>query len=858
MLHNEIDNTRYDDREISAEMQDSFLDYAMSVIVSRALPDVRDGLKPVHRRILYTMYERGLDSTHEYKKSADTVGAVLGSYHPHGDSSVYGAMVRLAQDFSLRYPLIDGQGNFGSVDGDPPAAYRYTEARMKKISDEMLRGIEKETVDFVPNYNEDTTEPSVLPSRIPNILINGSTGIAVGMATNIPPHNLSEVCDGIVYLIDNPDCTYRDLMEKIPGPDFPTGGIIMGRSGIRSAYATGRGKITLRSKYTIEEKPNGRQQIIVNEIPYMVNKAELIKRIADLVKDKRVDGIADLNDESDREGMRIVIELKKDANAQIVLNHLFSLSQLQDTVGVIMLALDDGVPKIMDLKTMLKKYVSFQEEVLTREAKFDLKKALEREHLLEGMKIACDNIDEVIHIIRNSYDNAKEKLMERFGLSEVQANAILNMQLRRLQGLEREKIEAELARLAEKIDYLQKFLADETMVLSKIKEDITEIKEKYGDERKTEIQTVSGEVDIEDLIPNDENVFTFTNAGYIKRQSKENYQVQRRGGRGISASNNKEDDYIKELFLCRTHNYIMLASNMGRVYRMKGYEVPEGSRQRRGSNIVNFLPLLSGEVITSVIPTEAKAEGSYLVMVTKKGIIKRTPLNRYVNVKKSGLIAINLDEGDDLAWTMVTHGNDYIIVATKNGQAIRFSENDVRVVGRTARGVKAIELNGDDEVVGMGIAKSGTKILTVTEDGKGRITPADEYRIQFRGGMGVKNFDVDKYGKVCGVGVVNDDDDIIIISMNGIIIRMKANEINQQSRYAGGVKVMRLDENDRAVTFAVTMSDDEVENARPTSEELPDDEKEAEGNSVKEEDLIRDYDAEEEELVQQSADEDIE
>ena len=461
------------------------------------------------------------------------------------------------------------------------------------------------------------------------------------MATNIPPHNLSEVCDGIVYLIDNPDCTYRDLMEKIPGPDFPTGGIIMGRSGIRSAYATGRGKITLRSKYTIEEKPNGRQQIIVNEIPYMVNKAELIKRIADLVKDKRVDGIADLNDESDREGMRIVIELKKDANAQIVLNHLFSLSQLQDTVGVIMLALDDGVPKIMDLKTMLKKYVSFQEEVLTREAKFDLKKALEREHLLEGMKIACDNIDEVIHIIRNSYDNAKEKLMERFGLSEVQANAILNMQLRRLQGLEREKIEAELARLAEKIDYLQKFLADETMVLSKIKEDITEIKEKYGDDRKTEIQTVSGEVDIEDLIPNDENVFTFTNAGYIKRQSKENYQVQRRGGRGISASNNKEDDYIKELFLCRTHNYIMLASNMGRVYRMKGYEVPEGSRQRRGSNIVNFLPLLPGEVITSVIPTEAKAEGSYLVMVTKKGIIKRTPLNRYANVKKSGLIAIN-------------------------------------------------------------------------------------------------------------------------------------------------------------------------------------------------------------------------
>ena len=581
MLHNEIDNTRYDDREISAEMQDSFLDYAMSVIVSRALPDVRDGLKPVHRRILYTMYERGLDSTHEYKKSADTVGAVLGSYHPHGDSSVYGAMVRLAQDFSLRYPLIDGQGNFGSVDGDPPAAYRYTEARMKKISDEMLRGIEKETVDFVPNYNEDTTEPSVLPSRIPNILINGSTGIAVGMATNIPPHNLSEVCDGIVYLIDNPDCTYRDLMEKIPGPDFPTGGIIMGRSGIRSAYATGRGKITLRSKYTIEEKPNGRQQIIVNEIPYMVNKAELIKRIADLVKDKRVDGIADLNDESDREGMRIVIELKKDANAQIVLNHLFSLSQLQDTVGVIMLALDDGVPKIMDLKTMLKKYVSFQEEVLTREAKFDLKKALEREHLLEGMKIACDNIDEVIHIIRNSYDNAKEKLMERFGLSEVQANAILNMQLRRLQGLEREKIEAELARLAEKIDYLQKFLADETMVLSKVKEDIIEIKEKYGDERKTEIQTVSGEVDIEDLIPNDENVFTFTNAGYIKRQSKENYQVQRRGGRGISASNNKEDDYIKELFLCRTHNYIMLASNMGRVYRMKGYEVPEGSRTAR-------------------------------------------------------------------------------------------------------------------------------------------------------------------------------------------------------------------------------------------------------------------------------------
>ena len=814
-----VDNTRYINKDIEKEMKGSFLNYSMSVIVSRALPDVRDGLKPVHRRILYAMYENNLDASHGYQKSAQTVGEVLGKYHPHGDASVYDAMVRLAQDFSLRYPLIDGQGNFGSVDGDPPAAYRYTEARMERISDEMLRDIEKDTVDFVNNFDDSRQEPGVLPSRIPNLLINGSSGIAVGMATNIPPHNLSEVCDGIAFLIDNPEADFNQLMEHIPGPDFPTGGVIMGRSGIRSAYATGRGKITLRGRAVIEEGDDGRNSIIVTEIPYMVNKARLIERIADLVKEKRLEGIADLNDESDRDGMRIVIKLKKDAIPQIVLNHLYSLTELQDTVGAIMLALDGGVPKVMDLKTMLQKYIDHQCEVLERRTRFDLKKALERQHLLEGLKIACDNIDEVIKVIRESYDNAKERLMEKFALSEIQATAILNMQLRRLQGLEIEKIVNELAELAEKIAYYREFLENHQMVLDQVKTDILEIKNKYGDERRTKIEHISGEVDIEDLIPDEECIFTYTNFGYIKRQPKDTYQAQRRGGRGISGMSRRDEDYVQELFMARTHNYIMFATDKGRVYRLKGYEIPEGSRQARGINIVNLLQLQPDEKITNVIPTEEGFEGN-VVMVTQKGIIKRTPVEEYKNVRKSGLIAITLDEGDNLAWTRITSGSDELIVATKNGQAIKFSEEDVRLVGRSARGVKAIELGEDDIVVGMGIAKEGTKLLTITEDGKGRRTDVNEYRLQTRGGKGVRNFDVEKAGYVAGVRIVNDDDDIILISMSGIIIRMHVSDIAVQSRYANGVKVMRLDSEDKAVTFAVTMREDAEDSDEETAEEL--------------------------------------
>ena len=814
-----VDNTRYINKDIEKEMKGSFLNYSMSVIVSRALPDVRDGLKPVHRRILYAMYENNLDASHGYQKSAQTVGEVLGKYHPHGDASVYDAMVRLAQDFSLRYPLIDGQGNFGSVDGDPAAAYRYTEARMERISDEMLRDIEKDTVDFVNNFDDSRQEPGVLPSRIPNLLINGSSGIAVGMATNIPPHNLSEVCDGIAFLIDNPEADFNQLMEHIPGPDFPTGGVIMGRSGIRSAYATGRGKITLRGRAVIEEGDDGRNSIIVTDIPYMVNKARLIERIADLVKEKRLEGIADLNDESDRDGMRIVIKLKKDAIPQIVLNHLYSLTELQETVGAIMLALDGGVPKVMDLKTMLQKYIDHQCEVLERRTRFDLKKALERQHLLEGLKIACDNIDEVIKVIRESYDNAKERLMEKFALSEIQATAILNMQLRRLQGLEIEKIVNELAELAEKIAYYREFLENHQMVLEQVKTDILEIKNKYGDERRTKIEHISGEVDIEDLIPDEECIFTYTNFGYIKRQPKDTYQAQRRGGRGISGMSRRDEDYVQELFMARTHNYIMFATDKGRVYRLKGYEIPEGSRQARGINIVNLLQLQPDEKITNVIPTEEGFEGN-VVMVTQKGIIKRTPVEEYKNVRKSGLIAITLDEGDNLAWTRITSGTDELIVATKNGQAIKFSEEDVRLVGRSARGVKAIELTDGDIVVGMGIAKEGTKLLTITEDGKGRRTDVNEYRLQTRGGKGVRNFDVEKAGYVAGVRIVNDDDDIILISMSGIIIRMHVSDIAVQSRYANGVKVMRLDSEDKAVTFAVTMREDAEDSDEETAEEL--------------------------------------
>ena len=808
------DNTKYINVDIDKEMKSSFLNYSMSVIVSRALPDVRDGLKPVHRRILYTMYENNLDADHEYHKSAATVGDVLGSYHPHGDASVYDAMVRLAQDFSLRYPLIDGQGNFGSVDGDPPAAYRYTEARMKRISDEMLKDIEKETVDFQPNFDERKQEPVVLPSRIPNLLINGSIGIAVGMATNIPPHNLTEVCNGIIHLIEYPEADYAELMDLIPGPDFPTGGIIMGRSGIRSAYATGKGKITLRGK------ANGRYQIIITEIPYMVNKAKMVERIADLVKDKRIEGISDLRDESDRDGMRVVVELKREANPQVVLNHLYSLTELQETVGANMLALDNGIPKVMDLKTILQKYIDHQCDVLERRTRYDLRKAQERQHLLEGLKIACDNIDEVIKIIRESYDDAKDNLMERFGLSEVQANAILNMQLRRLQGLEREKIENELAELAEKIAYYNEFLTNHQMVLDKVKEDVTEIRDKYGDERRTEIQHISGEVDIEDLIPEEECVFTYTHFGYIKRMAKNTYQAQKRGGRGVSGMTRRDEDFVQELFMCGTHDYILFATDKGRVYRLKGYEVPEATRTARGMNIINLIQLPQDEKITTILPLPKEVpENLNLVMVTKGGIIKRTELSAYNNVRKSGLIAISLDEGDSLAWARITNGSDELIVATRDGVAIRFDENDVRLVGRSARGVKAIELREGDEVVGMGVCSEGDELLTITEDGKGRRSLISEYRTQTRGGKGVRNYEVDKYGKVCGVRIVNSDLDAILISHSGIIIRTHIEDIALQSRYAGGVKVMRLGEDDKVVTFAATIRDDDEETEMPESAE---------------------------------------
>ncbi len=812
MIENSItEGTKLIVRDIKEEMESAFIDYSMSVITARALPDVRDGLKPVHRRILYVMHERGNDPSHPYRKSADTVGAVLGSYHPHGDASVYDAMVRLAQDFSLRYPLVDGQGNFGSVDGDPPAAYRYTEARMSKIAVDMMTDIEKNTVDFVPNFDESKQEPSVLPSRIPNLLVNGSTGIAVGMATNIPPHNLREIVDGIVCLIDNPDAELPQLMEHIKGPDFPTGGIIMGRSGIRAAYATGRGKITLRGRAEIEEKKNGRFQIIITEIPYMVNKAKMIENIADLVKEKRIEGISDLNDESNREGMRVVVELKKDANPQVVLNQLYSYTQLQSTVGVIMLALDGGVPKVMNLKTMLEKYIQFQDEVIRRRTQFDLNKAEERAHILEGLKRATDIVDEIIATIRackGGKSEAKAAIMEKFDFDDPQATAIVNFQLGQLAGLEILKIEKELDELHEKIKNWKEILADDAKVLGIVKEELLAMRQKYGDERRTEIATVSGEVDIEDLIPVEECVYLLTHYGYIKRQPADSYRSQRRGGRGITGLTRRDEDFVEELFIASTHDYLLFVTDQGRVYRIKGYEIPESSRTAKGVNIVNLLPLAAEEKVQTMLKVSADSDDGYLVMVTKNGIIKRTPLASYRNIRKSGLIAITMDEGDSLAWTRITSGSDRLIVATHGGMAIHFSEDDVRIVGRTARGVKAITLEEGDTVVGMAIAREGGELLTITESGLGRRTPISEYRLQYRGGKGIKNYS-GKGGAVAGVKVVDPEDDIILISLEGIIIRMHAEDINVQSRYAGGVRVMRLGENDRVVTVARTIREEE-------------------------------------------------
>ena len=819
MIENSItEGTRLIVRDINDEMESAFIDYSMSVITQRALPDVRDGLKLVHRRILYTMHERGNDPSHPTRKSADTVGAVLGSYHPHGDASVYDAMVRLAQDFSMRYPLVDGQGNFGSVDGDPPAAYRYTEARMSKLAVELLRDIDKDTVDFVPNFDESKQEPSVLPCRVPNLLVNGSTGIAVGMATNIPPHNLREVIDAIAALIQNPDIDLAGLMEHIKGPDFPTGGIIMGRSGIRAAYATGRGKITLRGRAEIEEKKNGRFQIIVTEIPYMVNKARLIENIADLVKDKRIEGISDLNDESNRKGMRIVIELKREANPQVVLNQLYRYTQLQDTVGVIMLALDGGVPKVMTLKDMLQKYIDFQDSVVRRRTQYDLKKAEERAHILEGLKRATDIVDEIIATIRackGGQAEAKQAVMDRFGFDEPQAAAICAFRLGQLAGLEILKIENELGELQAKITDWRETLADDRRVLQLVMDELNELREKYGDERRTEIAHVSGEVDIEDLIPEETCVFTLTHAGYIKRQPADTYQAQRRGGRGITALSHKEEDFVEELFLASTHDHILFVTDCGRVYRLKGYQIYEGSRTSKGVNIVNLLQLQPEENVTNMlrVPAGAADGESYLAMLTRQGVIKRTPLSAYENIRRSGLIAINLNEGDRLAWSGITSGENELIVATKQGMAIRFAESDLRVLGRTATGVRAIRLAEDDEVVGAGIVREGATVLTVTEEGKGRRTHIADYRLQYRGGKGIRNYG--EKGHVAGIRVISEEDDIILISLEGIIIRMHAEDINVQSRYGSGVRVMRLAEGDRVVTVARTERSEEEEVAKP-------------------------------------------
>ncbi|HIZ56499.1 MAG TPA: DNA gyrase subunit A [Firmicutes bacterium] len=798
-------------------MKKSYLAYSMSVIVGRALPDVRDGLKPVHRRILYTLYERGITPDKPYRKCADTVGAVLGSYHPHGDASVYDALVRLAQDFSLRYPLIDGHGNFGSVDGDPPAAYRYTEARMSKISMEMLTDIEKETIDYMPNYDDRLQEPVMLPSRFPNLLVNGSTGIAVGMATNIPPHNLCEVIDAINLLIENPDAELSEIMEYIKGPDFPTAGIIMGRAGIRSAYATGRGLITLRARAEIEETKNNRFRIAVTELPYMVNKAKLLENIAELVKDKRLDGISDLIDESDRDGMRMVIDLKRDANPQIVLNHLYNLTQMQTTVGVTMLALVNGQPKILTLKECLQEYIKFQEQIIIKRTQFDLRKTREREHIYEGLKIAVDYIDEVIRIIRASKSIADSKinLMERFDLDDVQATAIVQMQLGRLSGMEREKIEEELANLRIKIRELEAILADEGKILQIVRDELDVIRKKFGDERRTEIVSISGEMDVEDLIPDEGIVITLTHYGYIKRQNASVYKTQKRGGRGISGMKQREEDFVKELYICSTHDNLLFITSKGRMFKLKGYEIPEGGRTSKGANMVNLLPLEEDEKVTSMITVRDFNPDQYLVMVTKKGIIKRTELTAYQNIRKNGLIAIKLNEGDVLSWVRMTNGNDDLLIGTRNGMAIRFHENQLRPLSRSATGVRAIRLRGDDEVVGMSCVREGQTVITVTDKGIGRRSLMTDYRLQSRGGYGIRNYKTgEEKGYVCGLDTVDENNDLILISSDGVIIRIRVSDIRIMSRYATGVKVMRLNEDAQVVTFAKTEHEEEEETAQ--------------------------------------------
>ena len=793
-------------------METSFLDYSMSVIVQRALPDVRDGLKPVHRRILYTMYENALWPEKAYRKCADTVGSVLGRYHPHGDASVYDALVRLAQDFSMRYMLIDGHGNFGSVDGDPPAAYRYTEARMSKLSVEMLKDIEKDTVDFSPNYDDRLKEPNVLPSHFPNILVNGSTGIAVGMATNIPPHNMGEVLDGVCAMVDNPDIDLDGLMQYIKGPDFPTGGIIMGRSGIRAAYGTGRGRIYVRARAEIVEKPNGRYQIVVTELPYQVNKARLIENIAELVKDKRIDGISNIDDHSDRNGMHIAIDIKREASPQLVLNHLYSLTQMQVTFGVIMLAIVDGQPKLLTLRDILQEYIKFQSEVVLRRTQFDLKKAQERAHILEGLMIALDFIDEVIAILRNSKSipEGKIALMERFGLDDVQAQAIVQMRLGQLTGLERTKLEEELAALRLKIADFLDIIASEARRYGIIKDEAMEMKKRFSDERRTEIAAISGEMDVEDLIPEEDCVLTLTNFGYVKRQTLDTYRTQRRGGRGISGMSRREEDVASELFIANSHDFVLFFSDRGRVYRLKCYEIPEGSRTSRGMNITNLLPLEPEERITSMLRvTKSEEEDHFLTMVTKNAVIKRVALSAFRNVRKNGLIALDLAEDDELSWVRLTSGSDDLLVATRFGKAIRFHESDVREMGRQARGVRAIRLAEGDVVVGMSVLRENGLVLTVSETG--RLSNPEDYRLQHRGGMGILNYHVEKYGNVAAIKVVDLNDDIILIADDGVIIRIEAGSIRICARPSKGVRVMKVNEGSKVITMARAPHDDEEE-----------------------------------------------
>lgn len=808
MDNNEIryDNQKIVDVEISDEIRKAFLDYSMSVIVSRALPDVRDGLKPVHRRILYAMYDNNLYPTNPYRKCATTVGEVLGHYHPHGDASVYDAMVRLAQPFSMRHTLVDGHGNFGSIDGDPPAAYRYTESRMSKISMKMLEDIKKNTVDFAPNFDDTAKEPTVLPARFPNLLVNGTTGIAVGMATNIPSHNMKEVIEGMCCLIDNPDAQLEDLLEHIKGPDFPTGGIIMGAKGFREAYATGRGKIYVRARAEIVETKGDRFKIVVSEIPYGVNKARLITRIADLVKEKRLEGVADVQDYSDRRGMHIEVTVKRDANAQVVLNNLYKLTDMQVTFGAIMLALVDGVPKVLTLKEILEHYIAFQKDIVRRRTEFDLKKAQERAHILEGLAKAIDIVDEVIATIRackGGQSEAKQAIMDKFGFDDPQANAIVAYRLGQLAGLEIEKIMNELDELHEKIRDFLDILAHEERINDIIKTEARAIGDKFGDERRTEISGFSGDVDDEDLIPVEECILTLTEKGYMKRQTVDTYKAQNRGGRGIMGMTRREEDVAKTMFSCSTHDFILIFTNKGKVFKLKGYEIPEASRTSKGMNVVNILPLENGEQISAMVKVPKEEDRTYLCMVTRNGIIKRTALDQYEHIRKSGIIAINLDEGDELSWVDITDGERKLVVATHDGMCICFEEKDARLIGRTARGVKAIQLSEGDYVVGFAVEREGYNLLTVSETGYGRKSEFSDYRVQSRAGKGLINYRTSQYGKVAMIAPVNDDNDVIMISSDGIIIRTHADQISTFQRPSKGVKVMKVNDGEKIATLSV-------------------------------------------------------